>query len=369
MRIAIVNSIRAYGGGEKWVLRAAACVSQRGVSVRVIGDADGELGRRCQPAQIPFASVRLNRCSLLSGAAALARELRGELPDVIICCNERAVRLAALAKLLPGGGMGRLPLIYRNGLEGSFKNKPLNRRLVAPQVAYFVVNAEATRAELERFGWIPPQKLRLLYNGVDPAPVEQADPVGLREELGAGPDDVVVLSAARLVPEKGHALLLRAVSQIESIDRPMLWIAGEGPEQETLTSQVQQLGLSRWVRLLGFRSDIPRLLRAADILCHPSRREGAPNIVLEAMVAGLPVVGLAASGTVELVQNGITGLLSPVEDVEGLARNLRQLIQDTNQRERLGKAGRQRALTEFTEARSTDRWQELLAEVSHHSRV
>lgn len=363
MRIAIINSIRAYGGGEKWVLRAAHCLSQRGVTVRVLGDPDSELGRRCQSSRVPFAAVRLNRCSLFSGAAALGQALRTDLPNAVICCNERVARLAALAAALPGSGAGRLPIIYRNGLEGSFKNKPLNRLLVAPRVARFVVNAEATRAELQRFGWIPHQKLRLIYNGVDPAPVEQADPAGLREELGAGAADVVALSAARLVPEKGHALLLAALNRIEAARRPVLWIAGEGPEQATLAAQVQQLGLARWVRLLGFRSDIPRLLRAADLLCHPSRREGAPNIVLEAMVAGLPVVGLAASGTVELVQHGVTGLLSPVEDVEGLARNLGQLVQEACLRERLGKAGRQRALTEFTEARSTDRWVELLAEI------
>lgn len=364
MRIAIVNSIRAYGGGEKWVLRAAHCLSRRGISVRVLGDPEGELGCRCPAAGVPFTPVRLNRCSLFSGARVLGQALSAGPPDAVICCNERAVRLAALAKLLSGSRLRQLPLIYRNGLEGSFKNKPLNRFLVAPRVDRFVVNAEATRAELERFGWIPHQKLRLIYNGVDPTLVEQADPAGLREELGAGPDDVVVLAAARLVPEKGHALLLEALGRIELVNRPMLWIAGEGPELDALTSQVQRLGLARWVRLLGFRSDISRLLRAADLLCHPSRREGAPNIVLEAMVAGLPVVGLAASGTVELVQDGVTGLLSPSEDVEGLARNLDQLVQDPSRRERLGKAGRQRALTEFTEARSTDRWLELLAEVT-----
>jgi glycosyltransferase involved in cell wall biosynthesis len=363
LRIAIINSIRAYGGGEKWVLRAAHCLSQRGVTVRVLGDPDGELGRRCPSSGIPFAAVRLNRCSLLSGATALGRALRTDLPDAVICCNERAARLAALAAALPGSGVGRLPIIYRNGLEGSFKNKPFNRLLVAPRIARYVVNAEATRAELQRFGWISHQKLRLIYNGVDPAPVDQADPQRLRAELDAGPDEVVVFSAARLVPEKGHALLLDALSRIDVGLRPLLWIAGEGPEQAALMAQVQRLELARWVRLLGFRSDIPRLLRAADLLCHPSRREGAPNIVLEAMVAGLPVVGLAASGTMELVQDGVTGLLSPVEDGEGLARNLEQLVREAPLRERLGKAGRQRALTEFTEARSTDRWMQLLAEV------
>jgi glycosyltransferase involved in cell wall biosynthesis len=307
--------------------------------------------------------LELNERSLLSGASHLAKNLRRGRPDVVICCNERAVRVAALARALPVVGVRGIPIVYRNGLEGSYKNKPFNRYIVDPRIDRHVGNADAIRRELLSYGWIAPERVRVIYNGVDPLPLREADPGGLREELGAAAADVVVLTAARLVAQKGHPLLLEAVARMDASDRPQFWLAGDGPDAEALQQQVDRLGLGRWVHLLGFRADVARLLRAADFLCHPSRREGAPNIVLEAMVAGLAVVALDASGTVELVADGRTGLLSAVGDVAGLAESLRRMTRDKALRERLGRAGQERALTEFTEERSTDRWMDLLNEV------
>ncbi|MGV3722142.1 MAG: glycosyltransferase family 4 protein [Actinomycetota bacterium] len=363
MRLSILSSIRAYGGGEKWILRAAECLGSHGVDVEVLHDPGGELGGRLRAAGLHSAPLELNKRSLLSGAKHLARALRDRRPDALICCNERAVRVAALARALPTTGVSGIPVVYRNGLEGSFKNKPLNRLLVNPRVDRHVGNADAIRRELLSFGWIPPERVRVIYNGVDPRPLQDADPRGIREEMGASAEDVVVLTAARLVSQKGHPLLLDAVARMDPATRPQFWIAGEGPDAEPLQRQLDHLGLARWVRLLGFRADVARLLRAADLLCHPSRREGAPNIVLEAMVAGLAVVALDASGTVELVDNDRTGLLSDVGDVTGLATNLQRLARDKALRERLGAAGRARALTEFTEERSMERWMDLLDEV------
>lgn len=330
----------------------------------MLHDPAGELGSRCRDAGLTCAPVQLNDRSLLSGALRLAAALRRSRPDALICCNERAVRVAALARALPGAGVSGIPAVYRNGLEGSFKNKPLNQFLVNPRVDRYVGNADAIRRELLSFGWIAPERVRVIYNGVDPQPLRDADPSGVREDLGAAAEDVVVLTAARLVAQKGHPLLLEAVAQMDPGTRPQFWIAGEGPDSAVLQAQVKDLGLARWVHLLGFRADVAKLLRAADFLCHPSRREGAPNIVLEAMVAGLAVAALDASGTVELVDNERTGLLSAVGDASGLAENLQRLTRDKALRERLGGAGRERALTEFTEERSMDRWMDLLNEVA-----
>jgi len=363
LRLTILSSIRAYGGGEKWILRAAECLGSRGVDVQVVHEPDGELGSRGRAAGFKCLPLPLNDRPLLSGALGLAGVLRGSRPDAVLCCNERALRVAALARALPGSGTGAIPLVYRNGLEGSFKNKPLNRLVVNPRVDRYVGNADAIRRELRSYGWIAPERVSVIYNGVDPQPLRAADPRGIREDLGASPDDVVVLTAARLVGQKGHSLLLEAVAAMDPNTRPQFWIAGEGPEAAALENRVEELQLRRWVHLLGFRADVARLLRAADLLCHPSRREGAPNIVLEAMVAGLAVAALDASGTVELVDNERTGLLSGVNDASGLAGNLQRLTQDKALRERLGSAGRERALTEFTEERSMGRWMELLTEV------
>jgi glycosyltransferase involved in cell wall biosynthesis len=356
VRVAIVNSIRAYGGGEKWVLRAGAELGRRGFDVTVVGHPGGELETRCAAEGIVFSPVLLRHDLSLPAVWALRKALAACGAEVVVCCNQRAVRVGVLA------AAGR-PVVFRNGLEGSFKNKAHNRLLAGPRVARYVVNAEAVRQELLSFGWIPESRLRLIYNGVDPAPIDEADPAGVREELGAAAQDVVVLMAARMVPEKGHTSLVEAAAAI-SHARARFWLAGEGPAMEAVRARIEALGVGDRVRLLGFRADLPRLLRAADLLCHPSVREGAPNVVLEAMAAGLPVVGVDASGTAELVRHGETGLLAAPGDTAGLREHLEAVIGDEALRRRLGTAGRERARSEFSEERSFDQWAALLLEVA-----
>ncbi|HTE18995.1 MAG TPA: glycosyltransferase, partial [Armatimonadota bacterium] len=209
LSIALVNSIHAYGGGEKRVLRGAAEFAQRGHAVRVLGQPDGELAGRCRTEGVPFSPVPLGRYYSPASITALARELRAAAAEVVVCYDERAVRIGALAARMAGTP----PVVYYYGLEGSFKNKPYNRMVVAPRITRWVANAAAIRDELAAFGWIPPERMRVIYDGVDPSPIEQADPTGVREELGAAPDDVVALVVARLVPEKGHGFLIQALGE------------------------------------------------------------------------------------------------------------------------------------------------------------
>jgi glycosyltransferase involved in cell wall biosynthesis len=210
---------------------------------------------------------------------------------------------------------------------------------------------------------VPEGRIAVIYNGVDPGTGIFA-PTDARDELGAAPGDVVVLVAARMVPEKGHRLLLDVFAGMNpTFPHVKLWLAGDGPELHNITRQIETLGLRDAVQVLGFREDVPRLLRAADVLCHPSRREGAPNIVLEAMAAALPVVSVHASGTAELVVHGQTGLLSAADDAGALRANLESVLGDDGLRSRLGRAGRARVLAEFTEERSVSRWERLLSEV------
>ena len=358
LRIAVINSIRAYGGGEKWVLQFAGGMTARGHEVTVIPQPGSELARRV-PAD---RSITVTMRHDLSPAAVLGlrKALRAAGSQAAICCNERAVRLGAVAACLAGG----LPVVYRNGLEGSFRNKAHNRWIAAPLIRRYVVNAEALRAEYAGYGWIPMDRVRRIYNGVDLPEPDAETRAAARAELGAGDADTVVLLAARMVSEKGHALLVDAAGATAH-EHPALrvWLAGDGPELASIKGLVDARGLGGIVSVLGFRSDIPRLLQGADVLCHPSRREGAPNIVLEGMAAGLPVVGLRAPGTAELVEEGVTGLLAPLEHPAELTDRLLRLVGDPGLRWRLGEAGRERVARLFSTGRSLDDWSDLLTEL------
>jgi len=186
-------------------------------------------------------------------------------------------------------------------------------------------------------------------NGADPARFlpDAAARVRVRAALDTPADAVVVLAVGRLVAEKGHAELLAAMRGVPA----HLWIAGErlpsdhgGDVAAALQAASADPALAPRLRVLGYRQDVPDLLRAADVFALASHREGMPRSVAEAMLAGLPVVGTAIRGIRELVVDGETGLLVPPRRVAPLQAALARLAGDGALRGRMGGAGRARAL-------------------------
>jgi glycosyltransferase involved in cell wall biosynthesis len=204
---------------------------------------------------------------------------------------------------------------------------------------------------------IEPEKLALIRSGIGQeergGPGMDADyearRTRVREALGVGADAPVALFVGRLAAQKCVSDLLDAADLLQHI-RPDLvtWIAGDGPDRMTLEARAGAFELlNSRVRFLGHRDDVPDLIDGADLLVLPSRYEGLPNVVLEAMMRGKPVVATAAPGTDEVVVDGETGRLVGVGDVKSLARALRDLADDPRRGAALGEAGRRRASEAF----------------------
>ena len=160
--------------------------------------------------------------------------------------------------------------------------------------------------------------------------------------VGSAGDRQGFVSVARLVPQKGIDVLIRALAQTTGAARDWtLNLVGDGPEREALQRQVQQAGLQEQVQFLGFRSDPQTFLLQAGVFVLPSRFEGMPNALLEAMAAGLAVVVTDASpGPLEVVVDGVSGLVVPSDEPAALADALDRLAAQPQLRERLGAAAR-----------------------------
>lgn len=197
-------------------------------------------------------------------------------------------------------------------------------------------------------------------NGRDPQRF-RPDPVArakVRAELGTPDDATVIVIISRLVRHKGYPELLAAMRDVRGVE---LWVVGErlpsdhGEDLEPLFAQA-----GPGIRRLGYRGDVPAILAAADIFTLPSHFEGLPMSVIEAMLAGLPVVATDISGPREQVVDGETGLLVPRGQSAPLAAALNCLVGDERLRRRMGAAGRMRALERYTEEAVVERTLELL---------
>ncbi len=170
-----------------------------------------------------------------------------------------------------------------------------------------------------------------------------------RQEEGFTEDDLLFVIIARLDPSKRQELAIRAVDAIRSHPAAKLLIVGEGSAawREELERVIVQLGAAEKVRFLGRRMDIPDVLGAVDLFALSSDYEGNPLTVMEAMAAGLPVAATAVGGVPQLVDDGVTGLLSPANDFDALKRSFETLAGDAELRARMGTAARQRAKERF----------------------
>jgi glycosyltransferase involved in cell wall biosynthesis len=138
-----------------------------------------------------------------------------------------------------------------------------------------------------------------------------------------------------------------------------LLLAGEGPEEGAIRDLVRGLGLTEYVRFLGLRTDVARLLGAVDLFLLTSVSEGIPLVLIEAMAAGLGVVSTNVGGVAEVVEDSRTGLLAPAAAASALADSLLRLAADPVLRDSLGHAGRERAFAVFSERRMHDGYMKL----------
>jgi glycosyltransferase involved in cell wall biosynthesis len=198
-------------------------------------------------------------------------------------------------------------------------------------------------------------------NGRDPAVFrpDAAVRARVRAGLGVAPETVAVVIVSRVVATKGYVELLAAMRDVPA----ELWVVGErlpSDRGEELGPHFERFAATGRLRLLGYRADVAALLAAADIFVLPSHFEGLPMSVIEAMLAGLPVVATDIRGPREQVVDGETGLLVPVRDAASLAGALRRLAEDGALRGRMGAAGLARARELFDEGRVVARTIELM---------
>lgn len=218
--------------------------------------------------------------------------------------------------------------------------------------AYRVVTVCQPFADrIASFG-VPRDRITILHNAVRPFVMPSAEEIErVRREMGLSGDEAVILSVGRLSFEKGHADLIRAAGLLASmagVPPFRVVVVGDGPERGALKQLAETLKVQDRVTLAGFQRDTRPYYALAAIVAVPSHSEGSPNVVLEAMAAGLPIAACKVGGVPEILEEGITGLMVEAKKPEAMAQALFQLLSDAGLRSRLGAAARARAQSAHT---------------------
>jgi len=225
--------------------------------------------------------------------------------------------------------------------------------------------SNAVRDALVRDYRFPRRKTATIHNGVsmtDFAP-SRAPGATIRAKLGLRADDFVLISTARLSEEKGIDIVLRAMGELWRTQLPCkLIMVGEGHLKDELTAQVQSLGLSDHVFMVGFQDDVKQYLMAGDAFVLTSYREGLPFAILEAMACGLPSIVSNVGGNAEAVAHNVNGIVVNPGSVDEVVEAISYFITHPEERSRMSQVARSRACNEFDiEAKMQELKQVLLS--------
>ena len=275
----------------------------------------------------------------------------------IIHCNTRVTQVlgALLARF-----SGR-PYISR--CHGFFKKR--FSRLVFPCWGKKVIAiSEAVRNHLVEDFKVSPEDIRVIHNGID---LERFQ-VKIKKDFGLGPGPVVGI-IARLSDVKGHAYLIQAMPEVLTrIPAVKLLIVGDGKTKDELVNMVERLGLAGSVSFLPSLRDTREALSLMDVFVLPSLKEGLGLSLMEAMAAGLAVIGSDVGGIRNLIQHGQNGILVAAQDVHQLARAILELLGDRNKREYLGNNAREFIRDNFSLEKMIVETQEVYAQCLKRSK-
>ena len=352
MRLLFINLNRSptYGGVERWMIDAAHGLGERGHTCVLLGRPGtawlahgGRLGIRLRGDVHGTWASRVLR---------VMAAMRAERPDLVIVKAKKAARWATWGRAAGAGGRVALFL----GLTHELDRSRWIDRFTWRHLDAGVVVAHGEKRWYVDAGFGPPDKLHVLWKGINTARFDAAPPraAATRAALGLAPNELAIGTVGRLAWQKGIGDLLDAVPAVRSrCPSARFFVIGGGRDAEAVARAAAALDGS--VTLLGQRDDVPELLAALDIVVLSSRREAMAQTTLEGMAVGRPVISTTTIGADEAIEDGVSGLLVPVADPPALAEAIVGLAVDPARRAALGEAARRRIGEHFTVAHTLDR--------------
>lgn len=366
IRVAHIVPALQIGGAERLAVNLCLYHTARTAPACVIYDppADTHYERQLQQARIPLVSAYKRRAYDVGVFVRLLRLLRHLQPAVA------HLHISGINYVFPLLPLLRVPSVYT---VHNIAERDLHARRGGRLVQYLafryrlggiqpVAISEQVRVSFQQlYGW---GELPVIWNGI---PVAEFTPSSERRACwrareGFSEAETLIVCIAGFRPQKNLSLLIRAFAGL-SQETARLLLVGSGEQEAQLRALVRELGVAERVHFLGVRNDIPAILNACDLFALSSDWEGTPMAIMEAMASGLPVISTAVGGVPELVQHGITGLLTPPGDMAALTDALRQLVRDPALRKSMGCAARQFATEHFDIHKTVDAYEQLYAQL------
>jgi glycosyltransferase involved in cell wall biosynthesis len=361
-RLLALTTSQEEGGAESHLLTTLAAASARGYEIHVsfphstqTKELRGELrGAGYAVRTLPIGRTTSSRAgayaAILADCAAVLWSIARVRPDAILLNlpTPEATPGSMLACALTRVPTTAIFHLVRSDLSVTRRRRRLYQLLARGSQRWVCVSEDNRETLAERFG-VSPQRIAVVRNGANHRPMPPERRVHARAGLELPPEATLVLTTGRLGEQKEHRLIVEALPRLVALDAGLVFAwAGDGPLRAQLGDAVSATGLERHVRLLGRRDDVPELLAAADLFLMPSRDEGSPLALAEAMQAGLPAIVSDAGALTEVVEDRRNGLVFARGDADDLVRVIDWALAHRRELAQMAERGQEQALRDFT---------------------
>lgn len=336
--VCFFNSTEAWGGGEKWHLEACAHLHASGHPVLAIAHKNGELFKRLRDTGIDTLGISIGNLSFLNPLKirSMVKILRKKEVGTIVMNLSRDLKFGGLAS--KRAGLDRI--IYRRGSAIAIKNSGLNRYYFGNIVTEVLANSRATKETvLERNPKLfPRDKIKVIYNGIDIDGFlgKSAHPIYQKTDA----DEIVLANLGRLERQKNQKFLIKLAAELQRRKLKFkIIIGGEGRLLDALQNAAASLKVEQHLLFAGFIENPKDLICNGDVFVLSSLWEGFGYVLAEASLCKKPIIAFDCSSNPEIVRDGHTGYLVPVNDIDAFADKIQFLAEHPETRKEMGAAG------------------------------
>ncbi len=345
MNILIFNSIHKeiWGGGEKWMTTTAAGLRDKGHTITVAGRPESKFLEKAADLGLATIPIKIGGDLLPTPVLKLSAIYKSHKIDVVLLAFNKDAKIAGLA-----GRISTRPIIVpMHGLP-ILTDKVVDKFIVKYLIDGIIVNATAFKNQYVSYGWVNPDLVRVINNGLEtdvPLPDNKEE---VRKKYNLPENRPVIGIFGRLHNQKQHHYFLEAAKSIhEKIPDALFLIVGEGEDQQKIEDYIKRLKIEDSVFLLGMQRDVFELYHFCDLVLLTSSSEGIPNVVIESMLMATPVVGFDVGGVSEAIVNREVGIVVPPDAVIQMTDETLALLGDDKRRKEMGSAARKLVQEKF----------------------
>ncbi len=334
MKVLQVSSPLSWRGGEQQAAYLTLALHQAGIETVVLCPEGSVLSEKMKVKAIPVITFRSRGAFNLQLARKISDICRSESIDIIHTHDSHAHSGAVTSALIFGISQ---PIVVSRRVDFAVSENPFSKWKYNHKSVKKIICVSHAIQDITAPSIKDKSKLCVIHSGTDTGSYDfplHENP--LRKELSIDMGDKIIGNFSALADHKDYPLFLETARAL--LQRGLaahFVIAGKGPEEGSIRSFIEKHGLSERIHLLGFRKDIPMLMKSLDLFLITSKTEGLGTIILEAFAGGIPVVATRAGGIPELVENGSTGLLADVGDSEGLQKAVFRIFEEPGLKERI----------------------------------